>query len=75
MEDKIGEIVTLLPYDTKARVVEVQSDSCEGCYYKGHENLCKEYQENGVLGDCYYISRKDHKNIIYKPLSAEEEEE
>ena len=30
MENKIGEIVTLLPYDTKARVVEVQSDSCEG---------------------------------------------
>ena len=47
MEDKIGEIVTLLPYDTKARVVEVQSDSCEGCYYN---YLCENYISNGALG-------------------------
>ncbi len=75
MEYKIGEIVTLPPAGIEARVVEVQSDSCEGCYYKGHENLCEEYQDNGVLGECYYKCRKDHKNIIYKSLSAEEEEE
>ena len=52
MEDKIGEIVTLLPYNIKARVVEVQTNECDGCYYKGHENLCGEYQDNGVLGAC-----------------------
>lgn len=75
MEDKIGEIVALLPYDTKARVVEVLTNECDGCYYKGHENLCGEYKDNGVLGECYYKCRKDHKNIIYKPLSVEEEEE
>ena len=29
MENKIGEIVTLPPYDTKAEVVEVSNDGCE----------------------------------------------
>ena len=55
MEHKIGEIVTLLPYDTKARVVEVQSDSCEGCYYN---YLCENYISNGALGFCTCNIRK-----------------
>lgn len=74
MEDKIGEIVTLPPYDIKASVVEIQSDICDGCYYQ-RTGLCQEYMANGVLGECSDNCRKDHKSIIYKPLSAEEEEE
>ena len=34
MENKIGEIVTLPPYDTEARVVEVKEEDCDGCYYQ-----------------------------------------
>ena len=49
MEDKIGEIVTLLPYDTEARVVELPADGCEGCYYN---YLCENYISNGALGFC-----------------------
>ena len=49
MEDKIGEIVTLPPFGIKARVVEAQSDSCEGCYYS---YLCENYISNGALGFC-----------------------
>ena len=73
MEHKIGEIVALPPYNIKARVVEVSNYECEGCYYKDQEKLCEEYQDNGVLGYCLDMSRKDRKNIIYKPLSEEEE--
>lgn len=40
MENKIGEIVALPPYDTEARVVEVSNVSCEGCYYHDQEYLC-----------------------------------
>ena len=72
MEHKIGEIVALPPHDTEAMVVAVSNVSCEGCYYQGQEYLCLKYRCDGVLGDCYYISRKDHKNIIYKPLTEEE---
>ena len=75
MENKIGEIVTLPPADIEARVVEVSSYECEGCYYKDQGNLCMEYQDIEVLGECSLKKRKDCKNIIYKPLSAEEEEE
>ena len=74
MEDKIGEIVTLKPYNIKARVVEVSKVSCEGCYYQDQEYLCLKYRCDGVLGECWWERRKDHKNIIYNPLSAEEEE-
>ena len=55
MEDKIGEIVTLLPFGIKTRVVEVQSDSCEGCYYN---YLCENYISNGALGFCTCNIRK-----------------
>ena len=75
MEYKIGEIVTLPPHDTEARVVEVSYVSCEGCYYQDREYLCTGYRCDGVLGECCLMRRKDHKNIIYKPLSAEEKEE
>ena len=72
MEDKIGEIVTLLPYDTKARVVEVSNVSCEGCYYQDQLYLCTQYRCDRVLGECCLKRRKDRKNIIYKPLTEEE---
>lgn len=71
MEHKIGEIVTLPPYDIKARVVKVSYVSCEGCYYQGQEYLCTGYRCDGVLGECWWERRKDQKNIIYKPLSEE----
>ena len=74
MEDKIGEIVTLPPLGRKARVVEVSYVSCEGCYYQDQEYLCTGYRYDGVLGECCLMRRKDRKNIIYKPLPAEEEE-
>ena len=74
MENKIGEIVTLPPYDIEARVVEAEDKiSCIGCYYE-KINLCREYRNNGVLGECSDDCREDHKNIIYKPLSVKEEE-
>lgn len=75
MENKIGEIVTLPPYDIKARVVEVHTDDCNGCYYHYKGWLCGRYRDNGVLGCCSCMSRGDHKSIIYKPLSSEEEKE
>ena len=71
MEHKIDDIVALPPYDTKARVVAVSNVSCEGCYYHDQEYLCTGYRCDGVLGECWWERRKDHKNIIYKPLSAE----
>ena len=74
MENKIGEIVTLPPYDIEARVVEVKEEDCDGCYYQHKGWLCGRYLDNGVLGYCSYGRRKDYKNIIYKPLSAEEKE-
>ena len=49
MEDKIGEIVTLPPYDTEVRAVEVSNVSCEGCYYN---YLCENDISNGALGFC-----------------------
>ena len=49
MENKIGEIVTLLPYDTEAKVVKAPTDGCEGCYYN---YLCENYISNGALGFC-----------------------
>lgn len=70
MENKIGEIVALPPYDIEERVVE--DNSCDGCYYKNYINLCVEYQDIGVLGECSWRRRKDCKNIIYKPLTEEE---
>lgn len=73
MEDKIGEIVTLLPYDTKARVVEVEDSGCRGCYYYPRFT-CSKYQDKGILGYCCYMDRKDCRNIIYKPLIREDEE-
>ena len=74
MEHKIGEIVALPPHDTEARVVAVSNVSCEGCYYQDQEYLCLKYRCDGVLGECWWERRKDHKNIIYNPLSAEEKE-
>lgn len=73
MEDKIGEIVALPPFGIKARAVEAPTYGCEGCYYQGHEYLCTGYRCDGVLGECWWERRKDHKNIIYKLLSEEEE--
>ena len=75
MENKIGEIVTLPPADIEARVVEVHTDDCRGCYYHYKGYICIRYMDDGSLGRCSCISRGDHKSIIYKPLSAEEEEE
>lgn len=71
MEDKIGEIVTLLPFGIKVSVEEIKGFDCKRCYYYPGI-FCSEYQNKGVLGYCSHTSRKDRKNIIYKPLSAEE---
>ena len=71
MEYKIGEIVALPPYGIKARVEEGNTADCNGCYYHYNIHLCDYYWMNGVLGDCMEHRRKDHKNIIYKPLSEE----
>lgn len=74
MENKIGEIVTLPPYNIEARVMEAEDKiSCIGCYYE-EIDLCREYRNNGVLGECSDDCREDHKNIIYKPLSVKEKE-
>ena len=64
MENKIGEIVTLPPHDTEARVVAVSNVRCEGCYYQDQEYLCLKYRCDGVLGECWLERRKDQKNII-----------
>ena len=74
MENKIGEIVTLPPYDIEARVEEVSYVSCEECYYQDQEYLCTWYRCDGVLGECCSVRRKDHKHIIYKPLAEEDKE-
>ena len=74
MEYKIDEIVTLPPYDIKARVVAVKKEDCSGCYYHYREYACVRYMDDGSLGRCSCISRGDHKSIIYKPLSEEEKE-
>lgn len=71
MEYKIGEIVTIPPYDIKARVVEVKKEDCSGCYYHHKGWLCGRYLDNGALGYCSYKRRKDRNNIIYKPLTEE----
>lgn len=72
IENKIGEIVALPPYDTEARVEEVSNVSCEGCYYQDQLYLCTQYRCDRVLGECCLKRRKDRKNIIYKPLTEEE---
>ena len=70
MENKIGEIVTLPFCDTKVRVEE-SFYKCKGCYYENRINICEDYQNYGVLGECFGICREDHKDIIYKPLITE----
>lgn len=69
MEDKIGEIVTLTPLGRKARIVETKDEDCSGCYYFVHGILCWDFIDDDTLGMCYSKYRKDHKNIIYKPLT------
>ena len=71
MEHKIGDIVALPPFGIKARVEEVPDNICDGCYYKD-DNICQMWTP--VIGECLWIGRKDQKNIIFKPLSKEEEE-
>ena len=71
MENKIGEIVTLPPHNIEAKVVEVYYSKCNGCYFHHYGNLCIEYRDNGLLGECSPHSRKDRKNIIYEPLKEE----
>lgn len=73
MENKIGEIVTLPFCDTKVKVEESfnRYNKCKGCYYENHINICEDYQNYGALGECFGICRKDHKDIIYKPLITE----
>ena len=71
MEYKIGEIVTLPPYNIEAKVVEVPYSECNGCYFNDRLSLCIEYRYNGLLGECGLSRRKDRKNIIYKPLTEE----
>ena len=74
MEHKIGDIVSLTPFGIKARVAEDKDEDCSGCYYQIHKLRCWKYMDDGTLEDCRWKYRKDHKNIIYKPLSEEEEE-
>ena len=80
MEYKIGEIVTLPFCDTKVRIEESPRYSdplnllisrCKGCYYENQEDVCEDCQDYGALGECFGICRKDHKDIIYKPLITE----
>ena len=71
MENKIGEIITLPPYDIEAKVVEVPYSKCNGCYFNNRLSLCIEYRDNGLLGECGSSRRKDRKNIIYIPLKEE----
>ena len=71
MENKIGEIVTLPPYDIEAKVVEAPYSKCNGCYFNDRLSLCVEYRGNGLLGECGSSRRKDRKNIIYIPLKEE----
>ena len=71
MEYKIDEIVTLPPSNIEAKVVEVPYFKCNGCYFNDYFNLCVEYRDNGLLGECSSRRRKDRKNIIYKPLKEE----
>lgn len=56
MENKIGEIVTLTPYDIEERVVEAPTNGCEGCYYN---YLCENYISNGALGFCTCNARRN----------------
>ena len=81
MENKIGEIVTLPFCDTKVRVEESPRYSnplnllisrCKGCYYENQEDVCEDYQDYGALGECYHICREDQKDIIFKPLSEDD---
>lgn len=71
MEYKIGEIITLPPYDIEAKVVEAPNLVCEGCYFNDYDDLCVEYRDKGLLGECTPGDRKDRKHIIYKPLMEE----
>ena len=80
MENKIGEIVTLPFCDTKVRVEEspryrnplnLLISRCEGCYYENQEDVCEDCQDYGALGECYHMCREDQKDIIFKPLSED----
>ena len=80
MENKIGEIVTLPFCDTKVRIEEspryrnplnLLISRCEGCYYENQEDVCKDCQDYGALGECYHMCREDQKDIIFKPLSED----
>ena len=80
MENKIGEIVTLPFCDIKARVEEspryrnplnLLISRCEGCYYENQEDVCEDCQDYGALGECYHMCREDQKDIIFKPLSED----
>ena len=80
MENKIGEIVTLPFCDTKVRVEEspryrnplnLLISRCKGCYYENQEDVCKDCQDYGALGECYHMCREDQKDIIFKPLSED----
>ena len=81
MENKIGEIVTLPFCDTKVRVEEspryrnplnLLISRCEGCYYENQEDVCEDCQDYGALGECYHMCREDQKDIIFKPLSEDD---
>ena len=72
MEDKIGDIVTLKPYNIKARVVEVSTADCRGCFYNDNNICCWDHDDKH--GECNAKYRKDHKYVIFKPLTEEEEE-
>ena len=81
MENKIGEIVTLPFCDTKVRIEESPRYSdplnllisrCKGCYYENQEDVCEDCQDYGALGECYHMCREDQKDIIFKPLSEDD---
>ena len=81
MENKIGEIVTLPFCDTKVRIEESPRYSnplnllisrCKGCYYENQEDVCEDCQDYGTLGECYHMCREDQKDIIFKPLSEDD---
>lgn len=43
-------------------VVESPDCSCAGCYLENLERYCHER----IFGNCYYSSRSDNKNVIFK---------
>lgn len=68
MEHKIGEIITL-PDGRKAEVVEVVS-GCRGCIY----NPVGECWLEPHYGECHYLTRTDHKDIIYKEIKEDKKQ-